>query len=320
MQIRVSTSSNIALVKYWGKSDAAINQPAAGSLSVGLDALRTNTSISTHTGADEISIAGKSDHDSIARVKAFVDHCRRSFRFTEHFLIESRNNFPTAAGLASSASGFAALAIGINRMMGLDLDSVSLSRLARRGSGSAARSVFGGFVEVIPDEDAYATVVSPADHWQLSVVVAITDEGSKQIGSTDAMNRTAKTSPYYQNWLSSHAEDLQAARRAVLDRDFDLLAGISEFNCLKMHAAIMTSRPPVIYWSAATLAVMQKVQALRDEGLPVFFTVDAGPQVKVFTLPEHEGAVAREIQGVHGVLWTIQTNTGGDPVVEVIPS
>ena len=314
--VTVSAASNIALVKYWGKRDTAANDPATASLSIGLEDLRTSTTIGFSDSGDD-QVISPMDAASTARLIRFLDRVREIWNIDRNFCIETSNNFPTGSGLASSASGFAALALGINRLLGLELSGMELSRLARRGSGSAARSVFGGFVEVIPSDDAWANRILPADEWPLSVIVAITSEASKQTGSTEAMQISADTSPFYKQWLATHQHDMTTAKAAIEARDFAALAAVSEHNCLKMHATIMTGQPSVLYWLPATVAVMHQVLALREAGIPAFFTIDAGSQVKVICQAGDADRVNQSISAVDGVIRTLVTRVGGEPVISV---
>ncbi len=296
------------------------NQPATGSLSIGLDGLSTTTELSLAAGSeDEISLNTIQSGKSIDRVRTYLDLCRRLYGFEQHFRAITHNDFPTGSGLASSASGMAALALAINQLMALELSAKQLSQLARRGSGSAARSVFGGFVEVVMVADAFARQFASAEHWPLSVVIAITDLAEKAVGSGEAMLRSATTSPYYQGWLDSHPDDLTLLKQAISNRDFELLAEVSESNCLKMHATIITSRPPILYWTPATLALIHKIRQLRAAGCPVFFTIDAGPQVQAVCLKGSEQRLEQELQQVPGVIRTLRSELGGSPHIQVCP-
>ena len=312
--ITVSAAANIALVKYWGKAGGPGNLPATGSLSIGLEDLRTSTTIALADDAQDLFDDGL-DEAGRQRVITFLEQARVEFGQQVYFDIRTRNNFPTGSGLASSASGFAALAIGLDRLLGLGLSGADLSRLARRGSGSAARSIYGGWVEIVVDGEAHALPLAAADDWPLEVVVAVTTEAAKAIGSTEAMVRTAATSPYYAGWLETHGADMASARHALETRDFEQLARTAEHNCLKMHAAIMTSQPPVLYWLPATLAVMHEVRQMRGSGTPAFFSIDAGAQVKVICEPGSGAAVARRLAALPGVQRTISTRVGGAPMV-----
>jgi len=227
----------------------------------------------------------------------------------------SENSVPTAAGLASSASGFAALALAASRAAGLNLSPEQLSVLARRGSGSAARSIFGGFARMAagtsPDgSDAYATPIAEGDGWALRLIVAVTAEGPKAIGSTEAMDRTMRTSPYYDGWITSVPRDLQEARAAIVERDLPRLGALAERNALRMHASAMAADPPILYWTPATLSAMDTVRTLRANGVPAFFTIDAGPHVKVLctagVAPQVEAAMA----ATPGVLRTFSASPG----------
>jgi diphosphomevalonate decarboxylase len=314
-KVTVSAAANVALVKYWGKQERGRNQPATASLSIGLEDLRTETTLS-YTDAPDDQIEATLHDAAKLRIVEFLDSARSRFEVKQHFLVQTANNFPTGSGLASSASGFAALSIAFDSLMHLKLSRENLSRLALSGSGSASRSVHGGYVEVIPADDAYAISIMKAEAWPLDVIVAVTADAEKAIGSSEAMKLTASSSPFYPAWLSSHDSDMHLAREAVSGRDFEKLAAVSEHNCLKMHAAIMTSQPPVLYWLPATMAVMHEVVRLRSEGTPAFFTIDAGPQVKVVCDPSVTPQVDSALSQVDGVLRTIRTRVGGEPLIK----
>lgn len=309
---------NIALVKYWGKRDGPNNAPAVGSLSITLDTLETRTSVqlTPHAKADTFILNGSpADAAQCARLTRYIDRLRQISTKDVRVAVRSTNNFPTGAGLASSASGFAALALAASRALDVSLDARALSNLARAGSGSAARSVFGGFVELTcghaeDGHDAVAAPLHPAEHWPLRVIVAITNTATKDIGSTEGMERTRRTAPYWDAWVTGQEDDLGVARRAVAERDFNTLADVSEHSCLKMHALAMAAKPPLMYWNPSTLAAMQKVLALRQDGLQVFFTVDAGPQVKAVCLPADAAAVHDALAKVPGVQSVMNVGLG----------
>ena len=314
-RITTTAAANIALIKYWGKRDGPGNQPATPSLSIGLEDLRTTTLIQASGTPDDI-IEFEGTEKSQQRIKHYIDQVRLRFDAKQKLHIVTRNNFPTGTGLASSASGFAALAIGINEFLNLGLSVREVSSLAMSGSGSAARSVSGGYMEVFTDESSHADQILEAEQWPLSVFVAVTETSEKTIGSTEAMKLTARTSPYYNEWLTTHNSDMEDARTAILAQDFEKLASISEHNCLKMHAAIMTSHPPIIYWNPATLAVMQRTIDLRNSSIPAFFTIDAGSQVKVICPPEYKSQVSEALKDLQGIHQLIETHVGGDPVIQ----
>ena len=311
-------NANFALVKYWGKKNGQLNLPAVGSISLTVSELSTCTRVrfAENLTHDSLTLDGVAvTDDRLHRVSRFLDLVREHADCTSFADVISTNTFPTGAGLASSASGFAALAASACRALGLDLSLQGLSVLARRGSGSAARSIFGGFVEMFPGTcvdgtDAFASPLVDPSHWPLSVLVVITDASRKPLESTAAMGRSRETSPYYRAWCDTQQDDLTVARQAIQDRDFDTLAAVAEYNCMKMHAVTMTSRPCIQYWNGTTLAVMQAVRELRADGIPAFFTVDAGPQVKVLTQPRYRDAVKDRIQLLAGVVDTIESEPG----------
>lgn len=291
--------SNIALVKYWGKRDTALNLPGAGSLSMALAALTTRTEVrrapareSDHVVLDGSPASGAASQ----RVSRFLDLIRVAAGSDDAAEVVTTNDFPTAAGLASSASGFAALALAAVDAYGLDLSPDELSVLARRGSGSAARSIPGGWAlmhagEASDGRDAFARQIAPAEHWDLRCVVLITATGAKDVGSTAGMNRTMMSSPYYPAWIETVDVDLADAEPAVMARDFELLATVAERSCLRMHASAIAADPGVLYWNGQTVELIHRVRSARASGIPVFFTIDAGPHVKVFCEPSAVPAV-----------------------------
>jgi diphosphomevalonate decarboxylase len=305
---------NIALIKYWGKRDAPANLPAVGSLSITLDAMRAHTTVEFDAArsGDLVLLNGAEDAATTRRVSACLDLLRRRAGVRHGALVRSDNDFPTGAGLASSAAGFAALVTAAAAALGLRLPAADLAEVARIGSGSAPRSLLGGFVLLRNDPAGGASlepVLSPAE-WPLRVVIAITATQPKAVGSRDGMERSRDTSPYYAEWVRSHAADLAAGTQLVRRHDFAGLAELAEHNCLKMHAVMLTTRPALIYWAPATLACIQAVTELRRAGTPVFFTVDAGPQVKAVCLPAAAATVAAALTAVPGVTRVMESGLG----------
>lgn len=314
--------ANLALVKYWGKAPGQGKMPAVGSLSLGLEALQATTTVSLASGADRVLWGGKpAEAGKASRILAYLDLWRRQFGLDQPLAVETCNNFPTGAGLASSAAGFAALALALDALLDARLDPGALSRLARQGSGSAARSLFGGYVELPAatgeGEGPAARQLLPAEDWPLHVLVAITDAREKPIGSTEAMQACAATSPFYPAWVASHPDDMAEARQAILARDFPRLAAVAEQSCLKMHAAILASKPPILYWTPATLAVVHLVREARDQGLAAFFSIDAGPQVKAVCQAEAVQPLRERLAALSGVKQVIHSPVGGAPSVSV---
>ena len=300
--------TNIALVKYWGKRDTALNLPATGSLSLTLADLGSETTVrfaadaAGGDGRDRVIFGGSPAEPRFAgRVQRFLDLVRARAAIDLPAEVVTTNTVPTAAGLASSAAGFAALALAASHAAGLRLSATQLSELARRGSGSAARSIFGGFAEMsagtLPDgSDAVATGLADEKSWDVRLAVAITAAGEKAISSTAAMDLTARTSPYYPAWVTSVPEDLAEAKAAILAHDIVRLGVIAERSAMRMHACALAAHPHILYWNPGTLAAISTVNALRAGGTSAYFTIDAGPHVKVLCAasdaPRVEAALA----------------------------
>jgi len=299
--------ANIALVKYWGKRDAELNLPVAGSLSLTLDGLRTETTVERlgRAGDDEVVLNGeRADDGARRRVAAFVDRIRAEVSIDEAVRVESRNFFPTASGLASSASAFAALAGAGCAAFELAQTDAQLSVLARLGSGSAARSIFGGFARMQAGRrsdglDAHAVPLESTI--ELGAVIGLVTGEAKAVGSTAGMNRTRETSPYDAAWIETANRDLPAVETALAQGDFDALALLTEGNCLAMHANGLAARPGLIYWAPTTIALMHAVRSLRAAGVPTFFTIDAGPHVIAFCRPDAMAEVASVFEEMDGV-------------------
>jgi len=315
--------ANIALIKYWGKrSSSSLNLPATSSLSVTLDDLETTTEVSVCAdfGAHEVVLNDEVVDDT--RLVAFLDHVRGLVGSPAPYArVVSSNNFPTSAGLASSASGYAALTLAATQAYGLDLDANALSVLARMGSGSAPRSLWGGFCIMQRGErddgrDAIAKPLLDAESWPLEVVIAITEHRPKSISSRVGMNHTMATSPYYAAWVEHNEARLGDAAAAVLARDFEKVADLSEASALQMHASAIAAEPGVLYWNAATMACLHAIRDLRAQGQGVFFTVDAGPQVKAICLPGVSARVAKALSDLPGILEVHRTRLG--PGAEIL--
>lgn len=309
---------NIALAKYWGKRDFGHNLPAVPSLSVTLAGMATTTTVifDPALATDELVLGGHpAKEGDLRRVTAQLDRVRAAAGMTTRANVSSSNDFPTAAGLASSASAFAALALAATSAAGLSWDGARCSDLARKSSVSAARSVFGGFVELRDghpgDEDLPAEPVAPADHFPLRVLVAVTREGPKSTLSTEGMLHAQRTSPYFPSWVDTAPALFARVRAAVLAGDLPTLGVAAEESALRMHAAAIAACPGLIYWAGATVEVIEEVKRLRAAGLPAWFTIDAGPHVKVLTTPDREDDVATALAAVPGVKRLIRTRPGG---------
>jgi diphosphomevalonate decarboxylase len=255
----------------------------------------------------------------LERVSALLEKVRTLAGQKCYARVASENNFPAGAGIASSASAFAALSLAASAAAGLQLDEVALSRLARTGSGSACRSVPAGFVEWQAgegDDDSYATSLAPPEHWRLADCVAVVSQAHKPTGST-AGHALAQTSPLYTARLEQTPQLLERCRKAILDRDFDALANVTELDCHLMHAVMMTSTPSLVYWEPATLVVMNAVRAWRLQGLPVCYTIDAGPNVHVICRGEHTNTIRDRLEHLPGVEKVLVAYPGGAARLEL---
>lgn len=279
--------TNIALIKYWGKRDKQLFLPMNSSLSLTLDAFYTDTKVifDSDLTADEFYLNGiLQDSKEILKISRFLDLFCEYIGERTFARVESLNFVPTAAGLASSASAFAALTLATATALGLNLSREELSTLARRGSGSSTRSLFGGFVEWdmgTGSADSMAHPIDDAD-WDIGMIVLAVNTGQKKIASREGMDHTVATSPFYQAWMDTAKEDLQAIKQAIADRDFEQVGQITEHNGMKMHATTLSANPPFTYWSADSLLAQEAVRQVREEsGLSAYMTMDAGPNVKV---------------------------------------
>ena len=311
---------NLALIKYWGNRDDRLRIPASGSIAMTLAAFQTTTSVEWVAGqsGDRLSINNTPVQNSeLGRLTSVLDEVRARARFQDRAHVVSANSFPASAGIASSASAFAALALAASAAAGLELDSASLSRIARRGSGSASRSVPGGWVEWFAgtdDHTSFAATVAPPDYWDLMDLVVLIDPRPKAVGSTLGHIR-AYTSPLQAARVADASRRLQECREALLGRDFDRLASIAELDSNLMHAVMATSEPPLLYLQEATVRVLREVPEWRHDGLPVFYTVDAGPNVHLITPAESAESVAFRARALPGVRDVLPSAVGGPAVL-----
>jgi diphosphomevalonate decarboxylase len=301
---------NLAFIKYWGNRDNTLRLPSNGSISMNLDGLYTRTTVSFQPSLpyDELIINGHEVRGAgLDRISYILDIIRGMANIHERAEVISENNFPSGAGIASSASAFAALALAGSQAAELKLSEPELSRLARRGSGSASRSIPGGFVEWqagTNDEDCFAFSIADPDHWDLVDCVAIVSASHKKTGSTEG-HSIAWTSPLQAARVADAPRRLDICRKAILERDFNTFASIVELDSDMMHAVMMTSTPQLHYWKAASMEVMSSVRQWRADGTPVCYTVDAGPNIHVLCPQAEVQKVEkqlREIQGVENVL------------------
>lgn len=307
---------NIAFIKYWGNLDDALRLPANSSLSMNLDGLYAETVVEwiDDASCDTFVLNGVEQHDDARqRVVRHLDILRSRLRLRAHARVISRNNFPTGAGVASSAAAFAALTAAGVAASGTSLSERELTTLARRGSGSAARSIPPGFViwhRGDTDEQSYAESIASPEHWDLVDVVAVVSREHKRVGST-AGHATAWTSDLQAARVHNAEERLEQVQRAVLERDFTTFAEIVELDSNLMHAVMMTSRPPLFYWLPASLTIMDAVRRWRAEGLPVCYTLDAGPNVHCICTRPYADEIKRRLSTLSDIVDILTATVGG---------
>ena len=273
---------NLALVKYWGKVDEERNLPATPSLGISLAALRSRVQVRFYGAGDSVELDGR--RLDPVRYRPFLDAVRRRCGIHNGFRIRAHNDFPSAAGLASSSSGFAALAVACTEACGMKLSDAELSALARVGSASAARAVFGGFV-TLPAGALEAQPLVSAEAWpELRVIVAVVTAAAKPISSRKAMERVRRTSPAYAGWVADSPRLYEEAVAAVRDRDLMRLGVAMRMSYSRMFATMLAADPPIRYWLPETLVLLAAVEELREQGVAAWETMDAGPQVKVLCL------------------------------------
>jgi len=306
---------NIAFIKYWGNRDDRLRLPVNGSISMNLDGLFTRTTVTFNSSKqdslviNQYAVTGK----GLERVSSILDLVRGMAKINESAEVSSKNNFPAGAGIASSAAAFAALALASSHAAGLTLSEAQLSRLARRGSGSASRSIPSGFVEWkmgSGDDDSVAESIAAPEHWTLTDCIAIVSASHKKTGSTEG-HAIAGTSPLQNARVADTPHRLDICRNAILNKDFESFANIIEHDSDIMHSVMMTSSPPLMYWQAATVGIFHEVRAWRASGLPVGYTVDAGANVHVLCLGDQAKEVEKRLRELPGVIDVLVAGVGG---------
>lgn len=319
-QATARANANIAFIKYWGNRDDALRLPANGSISMNLDGLYAETTVRWDSSLEHDQLVLNRVVETgaaLERVSRHLDVLRDRLGIRERAAVESANNFPTGAGIASSAAAFAALTVAGASAAGAELSERELTTLARRGSGSASRSVPTGFVVWhVADQhaDSFAESVAPPEHWNLVDVIAIVSKEHKSVGST-AGHQSANSSDLQAARVAGAAERLVACTRAILARDFAAFAEVVEHDSNLMHAVMMTSRPPLFYWQPASLTIMGLVRAWRQAGLEVCYTLDAGPNVHCICTGGSAEEVIQRLHSLPGVLDVRVARAGAGAVV-----
>ncbi|MBS1250929.1 MAG: hypothetical protein MAG431_02528 [Chloroflexi bacterium] len=308
--------ANIAFIKYWGNRNTELRLPVNGSISMNLRDMDTRTRVTfdPSLGEDSLTLNGEPQvGHALERVHRLLSRVRAMSGLRHFAAVDSENTFPMGAGIASSASAFAALSLAASTAAGLALPERALSRLARTGSGSASRSIPAGFVEWhtgSTHEDSCAASFASPQHWDLADCIAIVSAEHKATGSTQG-HTLAPTSSLQGSRVESAPQRLEICRTAILKRDFTALAEVAELDSNLMHAVMMTSTPPLLYWQPATLAIMHAVQRWRGQGTPAFYTIDAGPNVHVITQQPHVKEIEGRLRQIPGVKDVLVATPGG---------
>jgi diphosphomevalonate decarboxylase len=311
---------NIAFIKYWGNRDDSLRLPANSSISMNLDGLYTETTVRWDTPVDSLFLNGKEETGkALERVSLHLDRIRQRLGINSGAHVESGNNFPTGAGIASSASAFAALTLAATTAANANLSERELSTIARLGSGSASRSIPSGFVEwyaADKHESSYAQTVAAPEHWDLVDVIAVVSAEHKATTS-QAGHPTAKTSDLQEARVAGAQKRLDTVRQAILERNFPTFAEIVEMDSNLMHAVMMTSRPALFYWQPSSLSIMEAVRSARTDGISVCYTLDAGPNVHCICVRKDAETVREILKNISGVLDIRLASVGGSAQVVI---
>lgn len=307
--------TNIALIKYWGKKNKQLKLPYTNSLSLTLDRFYTDTKATIIDSDKDVVYLNNQllDDTQNKRILNYLETIRNFYSFTDHFQIDTVNHVPTSAGFASSASGFAALAASINETKQLDLNRQELSILARNGSGSASRSIYGGFVEWQAGHDNESSFAVPIDETpeiDLALLSVVINKHSKKISSTVGMENSVKSSPFYPNWVTLVSSEIKEIKQAIAQKDLQKIGEISEHNAMSMHALTLSADPSFTYFAPETIRIIQLIQELRRKGLFAYATIDAGPNVKIICTKESLPKVQTYIEQQLSDVTTVVANIG----------
>ncbi|OGM09498.1 diphosphomevalonate decarboxylase [Candidatus Woesebacteria bacterium RBG_13_34_9] len=305
--------ANIAFIKFWGKKNPKINLPFNNSISMNLSKCLTFTSVefSPRFRSDRVYVDGKRlEGDEIFRVLSIIDIVREKSNISWCVKVVSKNNFPSSAGIASSASAFSALALAACSAAKLKLSQKEISILARLGSGSASRSVIDGFAEWVKgknNSNSYAVQIATQGHWDLRDIVAVVEKERKKKSSTEG-HAVALTSPFFKIRQKIIYQRIRNLKKALLTKNFKKFGELLEEEAIELHIIAMTSKPPIFYWNKGTIAVIDKVMELREKGVLAYFTIDAGPNVHVICKANDTKRVKQNLVRIPNVLFTIVNN------------
>ena len=310
-EVKSIAHPNFALIKYWGKADIESNTPAMSSISITIDTLSSTTEISKNTQSrDNIWILNDRKQDNLEQVLPTLDYLNKISKNNHGCIIKSNNNFPTSAGLASSASGIASLVIAYNQLFDLNLEFDTLVKASILGSGSAPRSLLGGFVSLNSGAQLSCEKILQPDDWPLTVIICITDDNEKSISSREGMEISRRTSPLYKAWLDSNKTDIQKAKSAISEKNINSLGKIAEENCFRMHQVMRTSEPSINYINEKTTLCIDEIKKIRSSGTDLFFTIDAGPQVKIICNSEDKDLIRKKLSGKPYIIDLLEANIG----------
>jgi diphosphomevalonate decarboxylase len=306
MKTTALAPANIAFLKYWGKTNDALRLPANTSFSMNLSGATTTTTVESSDSYEKDIVEFVDDVVSSHETKRIIDHIdilRSIARSTQRVRIKTKNSFPKGTGVASSASGFAALTVAAASSLGLSLSEKELTILSRKGSGSACRSIPDGFVlweKGTSDETSYARSIAPSTYWELRDILCIVDTSMKKISTTDG-HTTVATSPLWEKRIEQLPSVQEKMINAFMSKDFPKFGQLLEDECLNMHAVMQTQDPPLHYFTETTHSLIKTIQTWRTDGLPVYFTIDAGPNVHVICEKENEQRIVDMVSTLSGI-------------------
>ena len=305
---------NFALVKYWGKKDSNQNRPAMSSISVTVDSMISKTKIfkNSQSNRHQLFINGEEESD-FSKILPPLEYLSEFSKADEYLVIESQNNFPTSSGLASSASGIASFVTAYEAHYDLCLDINHKVEASMLGSGSAPRSLIGGFVLMDHRNNYRCSQILKEPEWPLDVLICIVSKEPKKISSREGMEISKKTSPIYQDWLDINEKHINLALNAIKGKDMVRLQNVTEENCKLMHKVMKTSKPSISYMTDVTHGCLAEIEKLRSSGHSLFFTIDAGPQVKIICDPKSTEIIRESIIDKTGVIDVIDAGLGGPP-------
>lgn len=318
MRATAVAPSNIAFVKYWGRKDEELRLPENGSISMNLSNLQTTTTVEFGDfEKDFVQFNGKVEDLENNRAIKHIDRIRKLTNINSKVKIETSNNFPTGTGLSSSASGFAALTVAAAGAAGLKLSEKELSILARQGSGSACRSIPDGFVEWLDgdsSETSYGVSIFPPEHFDIADIVAVVSTEKKFLATSEGQ-KSARTSPFFEKRLSLIDNKIERVKKAIEEKNFSEFGDLIEREALEFHSILFTSNPPLFYWTAETVKIMKYVQALRNQGLECYFTINTGQDVHIICKKEDAEKISQKLTEIAQVHKTIINYPGSGAVL-----